>query len=94
MEQTKKTQNAEEHPGRILYDTQIRPIVDTPENFGKYCIIDPNSGDYEIDADSVAARKRLRARQPDVIYWGERIGYKACASIGGSSLKFKIEKGE
>ena len=83
MEQTKKTQNVEAHPGRILYNTKIRPIVDTPENLGKFCIVDPDSGNYEVDADSLAAGDRLRVRHPGKISWGERIGYRGYCEFSG-----------
>ena len=82
MEETQQAQNGEEHPGRILYNTRIRPLIETDENIGKFCIIDPDTGDYEVDANSVSARKRLRARHPDVIFWGERIGYRSYCSFG------------
>ena len=82
MEQTKPMNSIEEHPGRALYQERIRPIVETEENIGKFCLIDSDTGDYEIDANSVAARKRLRARHPNVIFWGERIGYRSYCSFG------------
>ena len=82
MEQTKSTDDLEANSGRALYQGRIRPLVETDENIGKYCIIDPVTGDYEVDANSVAARKRLRARHPNVIFWGERIGYRSYCSFG------------
>ena len=82
MEQTKSTEDIETHPGRALYQEHIRPIVETEDNIGKFCLIDAETGDYEIDANSVSARKRLRARHPGVIFWGERIGYRSYCSFG------------
>ena len=82
MEQTKFTDSLGEHPGRRLYQERIRSLVETDENIGKFCIIDPDTGDYEVDADSIAAGDRLRARHPGKISWGERIGYRSYASFG------------
>ncbi len=90
MEQTQPTENANEHPGRRLYREHIRALVETDENIGKFCIIDPQTGDYEVDADSIAASARLRDRHPGLIYWGERIGFKSLASFGG--LHSRIRK--
>ena len=89
MEQTKQTSSAEEHPGRLLYNTQIRPVVETEENIGKFCIVDPDTGDYEVDADSIAASARLRVRHPGLIYWAERIGYRSCASFGSFDSRIR-----
>ena len=68
--------------GKELYADKIRPLVETEGNIGKACIIDIETGDYEIDADGLAADSRLFAKHPGAALWGERIGYKAYASFG------------
>ena len=38
---------------------------------GKMVVIDVDSGDFEADADEMAARKRLLTRRPDARTWTE-----------------------
>ena len=49
-----------------IYDAQIRQQI-SPEDAKKYVQIDVLSGDYEVGENSIAARRRLRARRPDAI---------------------------
>jgi len=54
-----------------------------PENKGKYLIIDVAMGDYEMDADGLAASKRAKARFPDAPLYTMRIGYLTAYRLGG-----------
>jgi hypothetical protein len=71
--------------GEEIYRRDLRARVEA-EHFGKFIVIDVNSGDYEIDADEIAATSRARIKHPD----GSktrcllRIGYPAAHHIGGS----------
>ena len=49
---------------------------------GKFLILDVNTGDYEIDAEDLAASKRPLARRPDAILFGVRIGHRAAYRLG------------
>lgn len=69
--------------GQELYETRLRALVETPENIGRELVVDVLSGDYEIDADGLAASHRLLARHPNGALYGVRIGYNAVYSIGG-----------
>lgn len=69
--------------GEALYQARIRHQVETPENIGREIVIDIDSGDYEIDADGMAADRRLRSRRPHARFYGARIGYDAVYAIGG-----------
>jgi hypothetical protein len=40
--------------GQALYDQQIREKVE-PQHNGKFLVLDIETGEYEVDADSVAA---------------------------------------
>jgi hypothetical protein len=66
-----------------LYDTTIRPKVETPENIGKILVLEPESGDYEIDEMGIETSFRLQARHPGARLYGFRIGYKAVEAFGG-----------
>ena len=70
--------------GHEIYETQLRPQVETEENIGKLISIDINSGDYEISEKLLAAIEGLQARRPDAEIWTERIGYDAVYAVGGS----------
>jgi hypothetical protein len=53
-----------------LYDTTIRPKVETPENIGKIIVLEPKSGDYKIDDMGIETSFRMYgiatpARCPD-----------------------------
>lgn len=66
-----------------LYNQGIRQKVETPTNIGKLLVIDIETGDYEIDADEVAASRRAQAKHPGAPLWMLRIGYDAVHTFGG-----------
>ena len=59
--------------GDLIYQTQIRPHVET-DNRRKIVAIDLEIGDFELDACEIAACDRLEARHPDAQIWIVRIG--------------------
>ncbi len=59
--------------GDEIYERNIEPRL-RPEDDGKYVVIDIETGDYEIDADELAASDRLLARRPDAQVWLRQIG--------------------
>ncbi len=68
--------------GEELYRQSIREKVE-PENIGKICVIDVETGDYEIDDTMLAASRRALARHPGAALWAVRIGYEAVHSFSG-----------
>lgn len=48
--------------------------MDTEENQGKYVLLDIETGAWEMDADEMAAARRLDARLPDAQVWMVRVG--------------------
>jgi hypothetical protein len=70
--------------GKEWYERKIRQEVDKPENFGKRLIINIETGEYEMDDDSLAATYRLLARDPDAQLFGMKIGFPAASKRGGS----------
>jgi hypothetical protein len=71
-----------ERRGEELYHHQLRGQVETG-NVGRICVIDVETGDYEIDETMLAASRRLLARRPDAPLWAVRIGYEAVYTFGG-----------
>lgn len=77
--------------GEALYERSIRHKVETEENIGKLISIDILSGDYEIGDSLIETGDLLRARRPNSIVYGARIGYDAVYSLGGSQIE-RIDK--
>ena len=75
--------------GEALYAQHIRDKVH-PQHQGKFLVIDIETGDYEIDADDLAAAKQLLANHPNAVIYGLRIGYPAAYRMG-SGLAVKTE---
>jgi hypothetical protein len=65
-----------------FYDQQIRDKVEAG-NKGKFLVINVETGEYEMDADDVAAAKRARARFPEAALFSMRIGYPSAYRLGG-----------
>ena len=81
-----RTQYTNEEIARIaneIYRRDIRPKV-MPQHKGKFLILDIESGDYEIDEDDLTAEERLRARRPEGVFFGIRIGYTAAYKLSGT----------
>jgi hypothetical protein len=78
-------QNAEEvvQRGQELYERQLRAKVEA-ENRGKFLVLDIETGQYEIDAEDLAASKRLLARLPGAVLYGVRVGSPAAYRLGRS----------
>ena len=71
-----------ERRARALYET-LRAQVEKPENIGKLIVLDPESGDYEIDDRGIESAHRLQARHPGADLFALRIGYKNVESFAG-----------
>ena len=66
--------------GRAIYREKIRPLVH-PQHKGKLLVIDLETGDYEMDYDSVTARERLEERHTEGFTYTVRVGYRAAYSF-------------
>lgn len=71
--------------GEAIYQEQIKPLVD-PVHFGKFLVIDVETGDYEIGKRMIVASKKLRERHPEAITYGVRVGFLAAYRMGGRNL--------
>ena len=65
-----------------IYQRDIRSKV-MPQDKGKFLVLDIDSGDYEIDSDDLSAEEILRARRPDGVLFGLRIGYTTAYTLAG-----------
>lgn len=79
----------EEFPqrGDSIYETQIRPLVETG-NRGKIVAIDIETGAFEVDASEIAACDRLEAHHPDAQIWIIRIGSRYVRRFGGRTKRY------
>lgn len=68
--------------GDSIYEQEILPHL-RPEDDGKLLAIDIESGDYELDADEMAAGHRLLQRHPDAQTWMVRVGDPYLRRFGG-----------
>jgi hypothetical protein len=67
--------------GDEIYERDILPHLKR-EDEGKLVLIDIETGDYEIDADELAASDRLLARRPDAQVWFRRVGSRYVRRFG------------
>lgn len=72
--------------GEEMYHQNIRSKV-MPQEKGKFLVMDIESGDYEVNADDLQAEKTLRARHPDGVLYGIRIGYTSAYSLSGRMIE-------
>lgn len=68
--------------GNEIYNRDIRSLVDTEENKGKFVAIDIETGAWEMDADELATTDRLYARLPDAQPWMVQVGYGYLRKFG------------
>ncbi len=62
--------------GDRIYEQDIHPHL-TPEDEGKFVLIDIETGAYEIDEDELVASDRLLARFPTAQVWMAQVGLRA-----------------
>ena len=68
--------------GKSIYEDRIKHLVD-PLHYGKFVVIDVETGDYEIADSFGGANEKLRERHPlPVKFFVFRIGYPAAVRMG------------
>ena len=72
--------------GQAYYDDHLRATLE-PEHKGKFLVLEVKTGDYEMDADEMAAIQRAKANHPESVFYILRVGYRAAHRIGGGSLR-------
>ena len=72
--------------GEEIYRRDIRPHV-LPQHKGEFLTLDIETGDYEVGADDLQTTLRLRARRPDGVLYGVRVGYTSSYSLAGRMVE-------
>jgi len=67
--------------GQALYEAKVRAQVE-PEHHGKFVVIDLDTGEYELDADDLAASLRAYRKNPQGVRYGLRVGEPVAGTIG------------
>ena len=71
--------------GDEIYERDVREQV-VADHDGEYVAIDVESGKWAVADELLAARERLREKQPEAIdVWLLRVGYRAVGSLGGGA---------
>jgi len=67
-----------------------------PKHKGEYLVLDVDLGDYEVDADELAAIDRARAKHPDRLLYILRVGHRASVSMGSEAAtgSFRAKRSE
>jgi hypothetical protein len=68
--------------GEAIYEHEIKKQIEPTEQ-GRICVIDIETGEYEIDDTMLDASRRALAKHPGAALWGLRIGYDVVYSFGG-----------
>lgn len=63
------------------YDAYVKPNV-SPDDVGKFVALDVETGQYEIDADELAAEDRLLELVPSASVWLARVGSRTAHRLG------------
>lgn len=69
--------------GQALYEQVIRARVE-PAHSGQFVVLDVETGEYEVDADKVAALNRLLARLPGAVPYVVRAGHMTAVTLGAA----------
>jgi hypothetical protein len=67
--------------GDEIYERDICPRL-TASHEGQFVAIDIESGDYELDANEIAASDRLQSRVPNAQIWLRRVGSRYARHFG------------
>ena len=73
----------EEHArrGTAIYQEKIRPLVER-DNVGKIVAIDVETGEFDMDEETLPAAEKLRARCPHAQIWFVRVGHRGLHRFG------------
>jgi len=67
--------------GDAIYEREVSALVEKG-NEGKFVAIDIETGEFEVDADEIAASDRLLDRVPRAQIWLRRIGSRYARRFG------------
>jgi hypothetical protein len=69
--------------GKILYEQQIRQVVETPDNMGKMLTLNVETGEYIIGDNPAETILKLKQQSPLSRLFTLKIGYRTGVSFGG-----------
>ncbi len=72
--------------GTEIYVQHLKPQLEA-DNYGKFLVINTETGEYEMDADDVAAAKRAKVRFNGALLFSMRIGHAAAYRLGRRIVK-------
>jgi len=78
--------------GEAIYAQRIRTRVEAGHQ-REFVVLDIESGDYEVDADDLAATERVLARRSNAVLYGLRIGSPAAYRLGGRFATLSLAPG-
>ncbi len=81
MVRTKYSSEEIQQRAEEIYRREIRPKL-TPQDKGKFLVVDVESGDYEMDEADLTAAEILKARRPNGIFFGLRVSYTSYTLAG------------
>lgn len=67
--------------GQALYDQQIRAQVEA-DHPGEFLVLNIETGEYEIDANELAALQRAKTQNPAAAFYILRIGSPVAYRLG------------
>ena len=70
--------------GEKIYEEQIKSQVE-PDEYGKFIVIDIESGDFEVDPKILVASRRIRERRPESTLYRVKVGLGAAYRMGWRS---------
>ena len=85
MAHPRYTSNEIVERGQALYEHEIRDSLAASDR-GKFLVLDIESGEYELDADGLAAVQRARAKRPNGAFYVLRVGQSSAYRLGFKSL--------
>lgn len=85
MPRTQYTNEEIARRGEAIYASRLRETLEK-EFVGQVVIIDVETGEYEVGADSLAANKRALAKNPNATLYGMRVGFAFVETLSGPRL--------
>ena len=68
--------------GEAIYWGKTRRLVE-PQAYGKFVVLDLETGDYETDIADISATLGLLETHPDPVTYAVRVGCRTAYSVGG-----------
>ena len=74
------------HEAAALYQARLRSLLE-PQHDGEFVVINLDTGEYEVDADDLAASRRALARFGSARLFTLRVGRTTAYRIGAGSVR-------